>query len=704
MLATIALQRIEVSLIVGFENPTGARKQPVWRRGLIGPLVASILAACSTANGRDEFGGQNDPRFLGSLGEFLTGPQTPGPSTLGSGSRDRPVRGYSEFSSDANDVVGSVSRNDAKLSDDGRTFMLNFVNADMQEFIRVVFEEVLHENIVVDPALTGQVTVRTVSPVSKSAALDVVRSVLASNGAGLSKSDGIYRIAATRRNGPSSESERSARIFQLVNIDASQAQAALQPFGADPSRVSALPGGHVLVAFAAPADLDRYQQVLATLDVDQLRNRSFSLVPLHDAGAADVARELTTMFASGDSFQAMPVERMNAVLLLGNSASAIQRATSWIDHLDQAGQDQRSVHIYPVQNRRASDLAKVLQDMLGGEQQPQAQNSDIAPALTAVTATTGADPNVKPAVATSPTPSPMRGKTSPTVAVSANSATNSLVVIADAEVYPVIEQAIRRLDVMPAQVLIEATIAEVTLNNNLKHGVRWYFETGNHGFLLADKTGTSVSDVVPGFNYIFNVPGARVVIDALEDLTDVDVISSPALTVLDNQVATLKVGDQVPIATRSSKSVLDPSAPVVNDIEMKDTGIILSVRPRVNAGGLVQLDISQEISDVVTTTTSSINSPTIRQRSVTSSVVVKSGTEIVLGGLISTRTERTKSGIPILKDIPILGEAFTSDAQRKKARTEFLIMIRPVVLTNTLDVQAITQEIRARIFDAPRQR
>ena len=123
--------------MVALPSPIAARRRIGWPRLLLALLAALILATCSTVNGRDELGGQNDPRFLGSLGEFLTGPQTPSPSTLGSRSRDRPVKGYSEFSSDANDVVGSVSHNDAKLSDDGKTFMLNFGNADMQEFIRM---------------------------------------------------------------------------------------------------------------------------------------------------------------------------------------------------------------------------------------------------------------------------------------------------------------------------------------------------------------------------------------------------------------------------------------------------------------------------------------------------------------------------------------------------------------------------------------
>jgi general secretion pathway protein D len=212
---------------------------------------------------------------------------------------------------------------------------------------------------------------------------------------------------------------------------------------------------------------------------------------------------------------------------------------------------------------------------------------------------------------------------------------------------------------------------------------------------LSDVGGGNASSLLSGFNYVFSVPNGRLVVNALEQVTNLEVISSPALTVLDNETASLKVGDQVPIATRSARTVTTPDAPVVNDIEMKDTGIILSVTPRVNSSGMVMLDISQEVSDVVTTATSNIDSPTIRQRKVNSSVAVQSGAEIILGGLISTNRQKGSQGVPLLKDIPILGAAFTSDASKEQRRTELMIIIRPTVIANRLDVARVTEEIKA---------
>jgi general secretion pathway protein D len=235
------------------------------------------------------------------------------------------------------------------------------------------------------------------------------------------------------------------------------------------------------------------------------------------------------------------------------------------------------------------------------------------------------------------------------------------------------------------------TIAEVRLNQSLSHGVSWFFQAGHHGI------GSSAADAGGGFAYTFGVPNAKVALEALESVTKVEITAAPALTVLDNQTAMLKVGDQVPIQTRSSQSVATADAPVVSDIALKDTGIILKVTPRINASGLVMLDIDQEDSDVVPTTSSAINSPTIRQRQVNSSVAVQSGAEIVLGGIITRQKERSQAGLPFLNAVPVLGSALATSAQDVDGRTELLIILRPTIMANQEEVAAVTQEIKRRM-------
>ena len=686
--------------------------------GILAMTFGGRLARCADAVDEAASPLAADDRFLGTGTAIGTGAPSRQPTAFDSASRRGQPVGYAEIgiADQPTRPAATGGRQSAALTADGQRFDINFVDTDVQEFVRIVFEEILRATVVVDPAVTGRVTVRTAGPVSKAAAIDLVRSVLALNGATLSEADGVFRVAAGRGGGSNGgagpDGERPIAVIPLHHIDAEQARGALQAFGAESARIASLPGGRVLVVAAPAADIGRYEQVIATLDVDQMKGRSFALVPLQEAGAAAVATELNAMFpAGGDAFRALPIERMNAVLIIGRSSSTILRARDWVMRLDQAGADERRVHVYPVRNRRAGELADILKGMIGGQAgNASAQGSLVAPGLTPAVATTGAtggggggfvsEAAAAPAGEEATDGGPPMAAAAPAasaIAISADPTTNSIVVVATPEDYALVERAIRRLDVMPTQVLIEATIAEVTLNDKLRHGVRWFFESGGHGFLLTDDSGTRVGPIIPGFNYVFSISHARVVIDALEEMTDVEIVSSPALTVLDNQTATLKVGDQVPVATRSAQSLDNPDAPVVNEIEMKDTGVILSVRPRVNADGLVQLDISQEISDVVPTTTSSIDSPTIRQRAVTSSVVVQSGTEIVLGGMISTRRGRTDAGVPLLKDIPLLGFAFTSHAANENGRTELLIIIRPVVLTTSRDVQGITSEIKSRM-------
>ena len=258
-----------------------------------------------------------------------------------------------------------------------------------------------------------------------------------------------------------------------------------------------------------------------------------------------------------------------------------------------------------------------------------------------------------------------------------------------------IEATLRQLDILPLQVLIEATIAEVTLNDALDYGLQWFFESGS---LSAESTNIFdvVAAAVPRFNLVLDTSDAKVVLSALSEVTDVEVVSSPQLMVLDNQTARLQVGDQVPILTQSSVSNDDLSAPVVNSISYVDTGVILEVTPRVNASGLVTLDIALDVSDADRTLISDIDSPTIEQRSIRTTVAVQSGETVALGGLIRERSEESASGIPVLMDIPLLGNLFKATGQDME-RTELLVLITPRVVRGAAQARAVTEELRQRL-------
>ncbi|QEX16445.1 hypothetical protein FRZ44_17380 [Hypericibacter terrae] len=282
------------------------------------------------------------------------------------------------------------------------------------------------------------------------------------------------------------------------------------------------------------------------------------------------------------------------------------------------------------------------------------------------------------------------------IRITADPTNNALLISATPSDYRKILSAIKQLDVVPLQVLIEATIAEVTLNDKLKYGLQWFFDSGSSSFTFSSLATGAVSAMFPGFSYVFTGGDNRVILNALSDITNVKVISSPQLMVLNNQSARLQVGDQVPIAVQSAVSTIDPNAPIVNSIEFRDTGVILDVVPRVNAGGLVVLDIAQEVSDVVETTSSTLNSPTIRQRRIASTVAVQSGQTIALGGLIRDSRTDSETGIPLLSDIPYLGNLFKTTSQTSD-RTELLILLTPRVVRNSEDSREITEELRRRL-------
>jgi general secretion pathway protein D len=282
------------------------------------------------------------------------------------------------------------------------------------------------------------------------------------------------------------------------------------------------------------------------------------------------------------------------------------------------------------------------------------------------------------------------------ISIVADDTNNALVITATPGEIKRIKRVLAEIDLMPAQVLLEATIAEVSLNDNMKFGLRWFLEKGGNEFRLTDSAIGTVAPVFPGFSYFLNLPDAKVVLNALADITNVDIVSSPSLMVLNNKKAVLQIGDEVPIATQSAVSVLTPDAPIVNAISFRNTGILLTIIPRVSEDGRILLDIEQEVSDVKATTTSSIDSPTISQRRIKTTVVVNNGGSVVLAGLMQDRATRGRQQVPLAGDIPFLGNLF-KNKDDKIARTELMIAITPHVVTDNAQIGAIAAEYRDRL-------
>jgi general secretion pathway protein D len=289
------------------------------------------------------------------------------------------------------------------------------------------------------------------------------------------------------------------------------------------------------------------------------------------------------------------------------------------------------------------------------------------------------------------------------VRITADVVNNALLIYSNRENYRIIERAIQQLDRPLLQVAIDLTIAEVTLNDKLGYGVQTLLTAANLG--LPTGTGQAINTAVtqplaqvfPGANILVGtLANPQVIINALHTYTDVKVLSNPSLVVLDHQVATLQVGDQVPITTGTA-TVLSANNAVVNTINYQNTGIILRVVPRINSNGKVTLDIEQEISNVSPQSQTGSLTPTISQRRVKSSISVVTGQTVLLAGLISETQSRARNGIPFLDQVPVLGDAAATLNQKALTRTELIIFIRPQVIRDSVDAAAVAEELRSRM-------
>lgn len=639
-------------------------------------------------------------------------------------------------------VVDS-SQTPEELTDEAEV-TLNFVNADIRQVIDAVLGETLNLPYVVDPRVQGKITLRTTGPMSRHNVLGVLEQALVLNAAALVFTDGIYKIVPAEAGVQSPNMLGHVRldrgfglyIIPLRFTNATAMEELVKTFVAPGRSLRADPQHNVLTFVGAGSEAQDLADLVATFDVDRMQGKSFGLYPLNHVSPQTLIEELDRVFSQNSKtpekalVEFVPIQHLNALLAISSNATRLEQVKAWVARLDRgvAGK-KRQLYIYYVQNGRAAELANVLGQVLGVKVVTAAKVDDapeLAPGLTPTTIQSGASSGYDASLdasgvsqdseTTTEQDAALRaideaaglpaseaiqhdtndGASDKPLQIVASERNNALVVYASAEEYATIEAALSKLDIVPLQVLIEATIAEVTLNDTLRYGIEWYFNQGQSEVTLSTLVSGAVASAFPGFSYVLNMTDAHAVLNALSRVTDVKVVSAPQLMVLDNEKATLKVGDQVPIVKKTAVSITDPDAPVVNEVEYRDTGVILSIVPRVNASGLVVLDVLQEVSDVTATTSSGIDSPTIQQRRIASTVAVNSGETVALGGLIRDTKTISNSGVPLLKDIPVLGNLFgsTSDEMR---RTELLVLIKPRVISNRSDARIVTEYLRGRL-------
>jgi general secretion pathway protein D len=640
---------------------------------------------------------------------------------------------------------------------DGQGYDINFNNAEIGAVAKALLGDLLHLNYAVDPRVQGTITLSSGRPVARGDILPLFESVLKFSGAALMKEGPVYKItpggedvgggSVNRFTGAQIEAGYGMTVLPLRYISAQNMMRALDSFAAKPGMLRVDQARNLLLVMGASTERASTIEAALALDVDWMKNQSVGIFPVRNVNPETVIAELNNIFeagkegAAGNLVRFQPVVRLNAVLAVAQTAGMINKVRDWVARLDRADYENTTVRVYRIRYGNARVMAGILREVFTGQSSGQiglpgsADLSQLTPGSSMQRSTSdssqsgfgtggssnqssqtpprpgsGNDPMSQSRNGTSQQQRPedrlsglgagLSGSSqSPLLAnvrITADTANNSLLIYASRDQYKIIEKAIFELDRAPMQVAIDVTIAEITLKGELQFGVQFYLKGRN----LSNSIGFGTSDVlaraIPGFNAVVGLRSdPTVVINALRRITDVKVLSSPSLVVLDNQQAMLQVGDQVPITTQQSQGVVTPGAPVLNTIEMRDTGVILRVTPRVNANGAVTLDIIQEISNVVNQTQQTLT-PTIAQRKVQSSIAVASGQTVLLGGLISTRTENSKTGIPILSEIKGLGDLFSQQGKTTE-RTELILFIRPQIIRNGLDAQLVAEELRSKL-------
>ena len=591
---------------------------------------------------------------------------------------------------------------------------LDFADADVKDVVRTVLGETLKVPYSIDPKIEGRVTLKSSEPLRKDDVIAALETALKVNGAVIVLADNVYNVVPTadaqkRTDGFEVMGSARARqpgygveIVPLKFIAADEMKKVMEPVAPAGGVLTVDPTRNLIFLAGTSQERASMLDTIRLFDVDYMRGMSYALVRPDHVDASQLAQELTRVFAStrgpgASLLRFVPLSRVNTLLIASPNANLLKDVSRWVDRLDVPPRGPgRRIYYYRLQNAKAEDVAKALAAVYGTVIEGASSDvSDDAPSVSGFETGNDAPPPAQPAPPNAPAPqqaNTLRGSVGAGPHIAIDQSNNALIIRADGTEYASLERLLREVDVAPDQVMIEVTIAEVTLNDVLKFGVEWFFKNADQNFQLSKAS--TVKSVFPGFNFTYKVPDVDVALNALGTISDVKVISSPKLFTLNNKPAVLQVGDQVPIITQTASGVRDATdLTVVNSVQLRDTGVMLRVTPRIGKSGAVFVDVKQEISQAVATDTSGIDSPTIQQRKLATTVAVQDGDSIALGGLIRESKDYGDSGIPVLKDVPVLGKLFGTTSVTGD-RTELLIFLRPRIIRSPDAARQMTDELR----------
>jgi len=583
-------------------------------------------------------------------------------------------------------------------ADRGASYTFAFQDAPISQACEEVFGA-LGLFYTIDPSVSGTLSFRIDQRLTKAQLLQAFEAALAANNVALVRSGETLvvtsktraRSAATVRplgDGPGRAGYEVIAV-PLSFATASEVAKALSAISGEGIVLYADDKLGLMVLGGAGREIQSALETLKVFDRSGLQGSRIRWFDLAQAPAASVAADLEAMVkASGvGGLTIVPLKRLNGILLFGRTDQSLDEITPWVSRFDVPIKDTAaSLWIYRPKNTSAEALAKTLNSVLtiqtGGE--------GMRATGSAAASDTGSSGQAQPPA--------VRGADSVDEAVRAavDKDTNTLLVSAPAWRWTQIQKILEEIDRPQAQVLIEASIMEVSLSNDFRFGIDWSI-LGDGDRLRARSVSNNTGQIgptFPGFSLTFIDTDIQAAVKALGARTSVEVVSAPKLLTLDNRTAHLQVGDQVPIVTQTSQGTTSGDAPVINNVDYRNSGVILSVTPRISGEGRIVLEVSQEVSSVVKTETSGINSPTIQQRKFESTLVVKDGGVVALGGLISRSRNRGDSGVPGLKNVPGLGNLFKTSSD-DTGRTELIVLLSAKIMRDDASSNAAMQDLLA---------
>ena len=636
--------------------------------------------------------------------------------------------------------------------------VFNFENQPIQAVIKAILGDLLQENYTIAPNVGGSVTFSTSKPIRRSEALPVLEMLLSANGVSLVRQDGRFMVLPTKdaivgRLTPNTAPVSLAkgyelRIFPLQYVSPSEMAKLLKPYAKPEAFINIDPNRSLLVMAGTSAELQNYQQTIETFDVDWLKGMSVGVFTLQHVDVGKLLPDLLKIFGTeGESplagmFRFMPIEQTNSLVVITPQPAYLKSAEEWLYRLDRGGAENATqLYVYNVKNLKAPDLADYLSQIFLGASTGSSHKSttgSVAPGLRPTTLGGRGGQNTTMSYQNSLRPQSEKEKSTPAttpsaaggaqaqgnketdIRISAIEENNQLMIQATPIEWSRIEAAIKKLDIIPLQVQIEARILEVQLRGDLNYGVQWYLTgligtaTGSaqaNGRYGPDFTGNShdrhrtslgaTGNVGPtsdgGFFYSFINRNFEVAINALETSGQAKSLAAPSLLVANNQEAQINVGQQIPVVQTYynglgtvSNTNGTTSLAQTGSVQYLNTGVTLDVKPRVNPGGLVYLDIQQEVSNPGAPAVQGGNPP-INQRLIQTQVAVQSGETLLLGGLIQDNQTTGQTGLPLISKVPFLRNLFGNTTNHND-RTELIVLITPRVVKNADEARQVTEE------------